>query len=348
LGDSDLPPPSSVCFLGGYFIFTTSNGRFYWSGIDDTSIAPLDFASAESSSDALLIAKPLGQTLVLFGERSTEFHALVGGETVFARQHSINVGCFAGGSVAEIAVVTPQGITDSVAFASTDRFGTYAGVCVIDNLSARKISNHAVDRSIRDEPDRNSITSCSWSDGGHAFYSISGSTFSWSWDSATSQWHERRSYGLDRWKVRSVANLGGRLIAGDYTSNKLYVMSNDYYDEAGDPLIMTVRTPPVHAFPDALEFAALYLDIIPGVGLETGDSHNVNPTAMVRWADDGINFGSARHVAIGRMGETIKRAATHRLGQTRFGASRTFDVSVSADVAKGLMGLAMDVEQVRA
>lgn len=344
LGDSDLPPPSSVFFFGGYFIFTTTSGRFYWSGIDDTSIDALDFASAEGNADGIVIGKPLGPTAVFLGERSTEFWALVGGETVFARQHIINVGCFAGGSAAEVPIITPAGITDSLAFAATDRFGSYAGVCVIENLNARKISNHAVDRSIRDEPDRSSITACSWSDGGHAFYSISGSTFSWCWDSATGQWHERRSYGLERWKVRSVTNLGGRLIAGDYTSNKLYVMSSDYVSEAGQPLILTIQTPPVSNFPHSVTFNRADLDIVPGVGLENGADHNVHPEAMFSWSDDGINFGSRRQIAIGRMGETVKRISTHRLGQMRYGAARTFRLDVSADVVKAVLGLSLDVE----
>jgi hypothetical protein len=219
-------------------------------------------------------------------------------------------------------------------------------VTLIENLSARKISTHSVDRAIRDVTDVASITSAAWSDGGHAFYSISGNSFSWCWDSATGQWHERESYGLNRWKIRSVANFGGRLIAGDYTANKLYVMSNDYFDEAGQPLIMTVQTPPVHAFPDSLEFSSLYLDIIPGVGLISGPEHNVWPEAMVNWSDDGTHFAGGRRVQLGRAGQTIRSAATHRLGTTRKGAGRTFRVSASAAVARGLMAMAATAERV--
>jgi hypothetical protein len=38
--------------------------------------------------------------------------------------------------------------TDSLAFAATDRKGSYGGVCIIDNLQAVKISTHAVDRAV--------------------------------------------------------------------------------------------------------------------------------------------------------------------------------------------------------
>lgn len=349
LSDSDLPPPNSVFPLAGYFVFTLPDGRYFWSAIDDSGVDALDFASAEANPDGLVIGKALGQVAVLLGNRTTEFHALTGDASVFARQHVINVGCYAAGSVSEIPIITPQLITDSLAFAATDRQGAYAGICVIENLAARKISSHAVDRAVRDEPDVSSITSCSWSDGGHAFYCISGSTFSWCWDSATGMWHERESYGLARWKIRSVQQFAGGLIAGDYTSNKLYRMSSDLVSEVDDELVMTVQMPPVHAFPESLEFRSLYLDVIPGVGLASGDAYNTDPEGMLSWSDDGIHFTAPRLLKLGKMGETVKRVMTHRLGQTkRGGGGRTFRFSASADVVKGLMAAGLDVSKIAA
>lgn len=349
LDDADLPPPNSGFDLGGYLLFTTPSGRLYWSSIDDTGIDPLDFKSAEANPDGLVIGKALGQHAVLFGTRSTEFHLLTGSTEVFERSHVIQVGCYAAGSVAPVPIITPQAVTDSIAFAATDRQGAYAGICLVENLSARKISTHAVDRAVRDEPDPLSITSCTWSDGGHAFYCISGSTFSWCWDSATGQWHERESYGLARWKVRSVQQFAGGLIAGDHTSNKLYRMAKAINDEDGSPLIMTIQTPPVHAFPEALEFLALYVDVIPGVGLVNGNAEDIDPEIMVSWSDDGIHFTPPRLLKLGQAGETLKRVKTTRLGQSkRGGGGRTFRFSVSAAVAKGIMGAALDVNKIAA
>lgn len=347
--DPDLPPATSVFNLAGYFVFTLQDGTFYWSQIDDTGVDALDFATAEANPDGTVIGKPLGQLAVFFGKQSTEFWALTGDERVFGRQHVIDVGCYAAGSVSEIPIRTPQVLTASLAFAATDTDGTYSAICVIENMAARTISTPAVDRAVRDEPDISSITSCSWSDGGHAFYCISGSTFSWCWDSATGMWHERESYGLARWKIRSVQQFSGGLIAGDYTSNKLYRMSNTLVSEVDDPLIMTVQMPPVHAFPEGLEFRSLYLDVIPGVGLASGDAYNTDPEGMLSWSDDGIHFTAPRLIKLGKMGETVKRVMTHRLGQTkRGGGGRTFRFSASADVVKGLMAAGLDVSKIAA
>jgi hypothetical protein len=350
LEDSDLPPANSNFNLGGYTVWTIPDGRAFWSAIDNSSdIDALDFKSAEANPDGLVIGKALGQHAVFFGTRSTEFHILSGTDAVFDRSHVINVGCYAAGSVAEVPLITNAVVTDSLVFAATDRQGAYASISLIENLSARVISTHAVDRAVRDEPDPLSITSCAWSDGGHAFYCISGSTFSWCWDSRTGQWHERESYGLQRWKVRSVQQFSGGLIAGDHTANKLYRMADAYKDEAGDPLIMTVQTPPIVDYPNAIEFNAGYFDVLPpGPGLASGDDHNVEPKAMLSWSDDGVNFGSQRQLALGRMGATMKRVHTTRLGQTKRGAARTFRYSVSADVSKGLMGAAVDIVSIPA
>lgn len=346
--DEDLPPANSVDFIGGYFVFTHDNGRFSWSEIDGTGVDPLDFASAEANPDGLLIGKALGQTMVLFGPRSTEMHVLAA-DPAFVRAHVIDVGCFAAGSVCRVPVITAAGITAALAWAATDNQGAYAGVCIMDGYSPKKISNHYVDRAVRDESDPLSITSCSWSDGGHAFYSISGSTFSFCFDTATGQWSERESYGLQRWKVRSVQQFGGQLIAGDYTDNKLYVMAKDAYTEGDDPLVMTIQTPPVHAFPEALEFLALHIDAIPGVGLVSGASQDIDPVIMVSWSDDGINFSAERSIKLGIAGATVQRVKTTRLGQSkRGGGGRTFRFRISAAVAKGIMGAALDVKQLAA
>lgn len=350
LEDSDLPPANSNCNLAGYTVFSIPDGRYFWSQIDETTdINALDFASAEANPDGLLVVRALGQHLVLFGTKSIEFHMHTGSDRVFERSHVIQVGCYAAGSVAEVPIITGQIVTDSIAFAATDLQGAFAGVCIVENLSSRKISTHAVDRSVRDEPDRDSITACSWSDGGHAFYCISGSTFSWCWDSATGQWHERQSYGLQRWIGRSVQHFAGGQVVGDHTSNKLYRMSNDIQDEDGAPLIFTVQTPPAHAFPNGLEFSALYIDVMTGVGVVDGPSQDVDPQIMLSWSEDGKHFSAIRHLDIGRAGETTRQVKTTRLGQTkRGGGGRTYRVSASAAVVRGLMAMSADVNVVAA
>lgn len=100
LDDSDLPPASSNCNLAGYTVFSIADGRYYWTAIDETTdINALDFASAEANPDGLLVVRALGQHLVLFGTRSTEFHMHTGSDRVFERSHVIQVGCYAAGSL---------------------------------------------------------------------------------------------------------------------------------------------------------------------------------------------------------------------------------------------------------
>ncbi len=349
LTDSDLPPANSVFFLGGYFVFTHANGRFSWSAIDDTGVAPLDFASAEANPDGLLIGKARGQNAVLLGPRSTELHLL--GETpAFTRAHVINVGCYAAGSVAEAPVTTKNVVSDSIIWATADIQGSYAGICLLDGYTPRNISAGKVglDTAI-EAANPDTITSCAWSRGGHSFYNISGDNFSWTYDTATGEWHERQSYGLNRWKIRTVHQFAGGLVAGDYTANKLYRMGPSYFTETTDPLVMTIQTPPVHSYPELLEFLSLYIDVIPGVGLATGSAQDITPVIMVNWSDDGINFGPDREIEIGTLGQTVKRVMTHRMGQSkRGGGGRTFRFRISAAVAKGIQGASLNVNKIAA
>lgn len=67
----------SVAFIASYIIVVIAqgfgvNGRFYWINPGDTTIDPLNFATAERSPDGLINARAMGDQLWLFGTNSTE------------------------------------------------------------------------------------------------------------------------------------------------------------------------------------------------------------------------------------------------------------------------------------
>lgn len=69
--------PLSVAFIAGYIIVVTEPrqgfiGRFYWIEPGDTTILPLNFATAESSPDPLVSVRTLGDQFALFGVTTTE------------------------------------------------------------------------------------------------------------------------------------------------------------------------------------------------------------------------------------------------------------------------------------
>ncbi len=339
--DLDLPPASSIAVLDGYFILPGYGSKWFISGADDaTQIDGLDFASAEASPDDIVRAIDFNRDLWLMGERTIEvWRSGATGDFPFARSAVIELGCLAPGSVAKLEEALVWVADDGTVRLSD---GGYGG---------RRISTHAVERSITDEPDKAGMTSTSWVEDGHFFYVLNGTNFSWQFDLVAPQgaeWAERESYGLNRWRIATVVEFNGALIAGDYTNGKLYTMSDAYDDEAGTDLVCTTQTPPVHAWPDGLIFDALHLDVIPGAGLNSTATEDQDPAMLISWSNDGGQSWSAeRSVKVGKQGQTQTRVKTTRLGMTRRNA-RTFRFRMSAKVSRGIMGASAEVERIAA
>lgn len=73
----------SLCYLSGFVICVVAqgygvNGRFYWIEPGETTIRPLNFATAERLPDGVLSCRSVGDQLWLFGTDSTEIWYITG------------------------------------------------------------------------------------------------------------------------------------------------------------------------------------------------------------------------------------------------------------------------------
>lgn len=337
VNDADLQPPNSICYVGGYFVLTCPSGRVYVTELEEgDAIDALDFNTAQRNPDGLLVGKPRGNEVVLFGPRSTEIWQLSGdGDFPFIPAHTLNVGAYAASAVTEASIITRDLVADTIIWAATDREGKYAGVCMLNGFNAPKISSLAVDRAIQGESDPNVITATSWVESGHAFVSFSGSDWTWVYDTASGQWHERASAGT-RWRIAHCATLGTRTIAGDATEAFLYVIDPDATDEADEELVCTIQTPPVVSYPGRIEMDELWLDVIPGVGTGTGADEDVTPQVAMQWSADGTTWSTELHRSMGVQGATGTRVRWTRLG-TQGSHGRTYRFRSSASVVRGVL-----------
>ena len=88
----------------------------------------------------------------------------------------------------------------------------------------------------------------------------------------------------------------------------------------------------------------LFLDTIPGVGLNSSDDHVSDPQAMLRYSDDGSKTWSNELTApVGTIGQFDKKVEFSQLGETGEDG-RNWELSMSAAVIRGLTGAAVDVE----
>lgn len=337
--------PIDVCCIDRYFIFIDSRGRMQSSDIDSGLVYDgLDVAEAESSPDGGLRVVDRGRDLIVFGPRSFEVWADTAADAFpFTRQHAVSVGALSAGSVVKATIVQKGGsVTDTVAWAGTNHEGKFAGVMLLNGYTPSPISTAAVNRDFESVADPTTITASSYvNSSGEAFIRWRLPSTTWVYCTNTGLWHEehsRDSLGNEiTSNIAHLATLGLRTVAGHTSSPQLYWVSNDYTDDDGDELVMTVQTPPAHASPARLTMDALYLDVAPGVGRASGSAEDTAPSVMMQWSGDGETWSTELTRALGAQGARQTRAKWTRLGTTSH-TGRTYRFRVSANVAKGLMG----------
>lgn len=324
--DADLPPANSVTFLNRKIIYGINDGRMFWSAVDEaTSVSALDFVEAEGSPDAGVRVFAHLQRLFQFGSKSIEVFDDT--DTTFQRAPGavIPKGCQAAGSVAALDVDLFWLDNDG----SVDVTQSGGGF--------RRVSTTAVENTIATTADQSAITAFTWFDEGNAFYEMSGPDWTWIYNRTTGRWFQGESYGLGRSRRQFQVDFAGKKIFGSSVNGTLYSLDRNGFDEAGENMVWTLRSPPIHAHPQQMVHDALYLDFVTGVGLNTADAHSERPEVMMRFSDDGGRTWSNQQTAsLGRIGEYVERVAFWGLGATSR-QGRTYELKVSSPVIRQLL-----------
>lgn len=330
----------SVTAIDGYFLLFFDNGEIFASGIDASTVDPLDFAKAESSPDGGVVSKARGRELVLFGSASTEWYVNTGGETFpFERTSSSGFGCYAAGSAVNVLHIG-QTVVDTIAFAATDALGAYAGICILDGYGATKISTPEVDRAITAESDRSLIKAFCYSREGHTFYTISTAAETWSYDHATGLWHERQSSGSTVWNAAMSVTFGSKVLVGHRTLAKLYQVTGGLYASGSDSVLTLKHANDIDEGWNATRTAS-----IGGTG-ETGTQVRFNRLGQSR--EDGKQFEISISNAVIEDGVgtdmTVQPPIVHAYPRAvRFYAARVDVVSGASRTSrqKGILGMAL-------
>jgi hypothetical protein len=292
--DADVGAPNSVTFQGGYFIFSYGNARMRHTALNDTAINTLDTAFAESRPDGLLRVVPDGDSIVAFGNSSLEIWRNSGEETGFAyaRSSVIDKGLI---SAAAITGHEP-GSANAITWVADD-----ASVYRLQGNQAVKVSTPAIDALIRRVSDKSTISACVYVQDGHPCAAISCDDWTLVYDERTTSWFYRQSRNLNRWRVTETVRAFGLWIAGDLTTGNLYAIDPDYQREGDDPLVVTIESAGMSAFPKRATLQSLTFDILAGTGLAPGEIPiQTAPRVMLSWSLDGGNiWGVPLHREIG-------------------------------------------------
>lgn len=328
-----------VDFIDGYFVFNESGtGRFQITGLYDTTVDSLDFATAEGAPDKLVSLIADHRELWLFGETSTEvFFNSGNADFPFERIQGafLEVGCAATHSVAKL--------DNSVFWLGADENGQ-GMVMRAAGYQPQRVSTHAIEYAIGQYSRIDDAVAWTYQQEGHSFYVLNFPTAdaTWVFDASTNLWHERAWRGsngeLHRHRAQCRMAFAGLTIVGDWEAGNLYRLDLDTYSDNG-AAIPRIRSCP-HLSSDGREqfFASLQIDMETGVGLTTGQGSD--PQAMLQWSDDGgKTWSNEVWASIGKLGEYRSRVRFRRLGKSR---DRVFRLTITDPIKVAIVDASVE------
>ena len=334
----------TVDFSDGYFIFNKSGtGQFQITGLENVTIDPLDFATAEGAPDLLLSLLVNQREVWLFGETSTEIY-FDSGNPLFPFERIqgafIEQGC--------AAKYSPAKINNTIFWLTSDLNGN--GMVARNNgYSAQRISTHAQEYAWAQYSRIDDAIGFTYQQEGHSFYQLTFPTANatWDFDMTTELWHERAwrnpaDGSLNRHRAQCVMSYAGLIIVGDWENGKLYSLSLDAFDDNG-AILPAIRQAPHFASPGntLLIFDRFWVDMETGVGLASGQGSD--PVVIVEWSDDGGHtFTGQQFVPAGKIGEYKRRAVVRRAGRSR---DRVWRVTITDPIKRALIGAGAAVRE---
>jgi hypothetical protein len=326
-----FPNTSFVTHQDGYFIvIEDGTQRFYISGLGDgTSWDALDNTTVESSSDNLVAVFSDHGNLWCFGNRSIEVYQNTGAAAFpFERIQGaiIQIGCE--------APFTIQKFNNSIAWLGTDEQGQGV-VWYANGYVNQRISTAAIERKIASVGNFTDAYAFVYHEQGHLFYclQIQGLDTTLCFDSQTQQWHERmfknpETNTMERHRASVVMFFNKQILIGDRVNGKIYEMSLDYFDDAGDEQIWTRISPHIADEKRYVTYNTFELDLEVGRGLATGQGSD--PQVFLQYSDDGgYTWSDELWRSAGKVGAYTRRAVWRQLGMAR---DRVFKVSGSDPV----------------
>ena len=308
--------PQYVVFLDGFFVCTTDANKFIVSAVNDgLNYNALDFGSAESSPDAIVVPMVYKNQLFIGGENTLEAFNNIGGadfpfqrtglfldEGIQAPLSAIdteNMVMFVGGGVNEgPAIWALQGN-------STGKVSTKAIDSILQRLTALELSN---------------VFSWSYGQSGHYFVGFVLPTTTLVFDSSSGKWHERQSRILQpsgafdnlTCRITSVVSANGKLFVGDSQDGRIGVLDEDVYTEYESEILRTFSTQPFQN--NMKPFSVPYLELTVESGV--GNTDAPNPLVSLQQSrDGGKTYSDERSRSIGKLGEYNKRAIWRRNGR---------------------------------
>jgi hypothetical protein len=239
--DADLPTTvNSVDFMGGYFLFSNPDGRFYASELNSTDVEALSVTTAEARADGLRRVVVQGNIAYAMGGSTIEPYLNVG-TSPFPLQRSPSV--------------LPTGLLTTMAVTGFEEAWNRPLYYVASDFTVRSLSGYS--ETVVSTPDVQRFIAASTASSiemlvfqwqGRGYVAISSNVGTWVLNVTSSSWHERVSASMTRWRAQRSVYSGGLWVLGDTTSGYLQTPSATL-TEAGAALGGYVQSAPLKSFP---------------------------------------------------------------------------------------------------
>jgi len=330
-GDPNLPSVNSVSSLDGYFLFTTGDGKIYASGLNDPTIDPLSFTSAEANPDGLMRGTVNANQFFAWGSTSVEVYQDVGA-TPFPLQR---------------VTVIPIGLLSPSCIAGWEEGWSNDQIFVANDGTVRRlqgyqpivVSNKDVERAIGAVADKTNLRAFVYIFEGHPIWSLSCPSWTWCYNLATGFWHERKTYGMQRWFCEESAYFNGQWILSRYDNENLLILDAASFNEDGLPIAMTIESAPVKDFPQRVNIPAAFFDWTTGNAPLTGPFDVSDPEISISWSKDGGGIWGNEVIAssLGKTGQYVDLVRVNRIGLSS-GHGLRFRLMTTSPVYKTFRG----------
>jgi len=302
--ESGWYPSNTVGYLDGYFIFNRNEtGQFFISKLFSTELDAIDWATGEAAPDDTLAVAVANRQLWIIGEHTSEVW-YDSGDPLFPFTRIpgavIDVGC--------INYRTVSKALDTIVFIGND-----LKVYRTNGYSLIPISSQAIEFQISEtcKACSENMKAFSFHERGRWFYALTlGGDHTYVYDMQTSLWHTRKSDDIGRWKMEGIYNNYADGLNYGYSTNYLYLVSEDLYQEDDKNILREIVSLPLNDTVNRVRISELELDMEVALNEEAEIALQISNDAGRSWSSK--NFSKT-----GATGESRSRVKWRRLGQHR-------------------------------
>jgi len=325
--------PGIAVYQDGFGVVNEVGSINLWqsNSFDLTTWDPLNFDTADGSSDYIVALGELHRQIVVLKQDHAEFWINAGNPGfVFQRLDGVhlNVGCVAPGSLANLG--------ENLLWLGRNADGNNI-VHLLNGYEPRDMSTHALVREFNSYPTTTDAIGFAYQQERHLFYALTfpSGNATWVLDLTASQqlgvpcWHQRAGFSngqFNRYAGQCAVNFAGQILVGDFASGNLYSLDLDNFQDNGQTRkwLRSWRALPKPTL-RSTKYHWLAIDLETGIDVPDG----ANPQIVLRYSDDGgHNWSNERQTSAGLTGQTDLRVKFNRLGMSRRGPSdRIFELS---------------------